>query len=271
MNDPSSPTNQADWATHVCNAKKAARYVYSLDRSYTGDVRILLEWMFYHDAVSRFSAGHWSHRSEGMIACSNDHQVRRALQLCDESEKIVATAGCSAEVLEAIAGICDFVFNGRAAGREDIERLERKLVHARQYVSTETLFPNEETIKIAELYRLAGLVYLYRACLSLSSSSPKLTSTVDAAFTIIRELQMCERSFPLLIVGCEARNDEERLLVLELIRNTQGRRRVTNLDIAQRLMEKFWIQSDLETAEEIGYVTKMDGIISQSRRLPSFV
>ena len=86
MND--SPHGSKDWAIQVCNAKKAANYVYSLDRTYQGDVRTLLEWIFYHDAISRFSTSHWAKRSPGMVACMNDHQLRQAVQLSGDQTEV---------------------------------------------------------------------------------------------------------------------------------------------------------------------------------------
>jgi hypothetical protein len=83
-----SDRSSLDWAQQVCNAKIAAGHVYSLDRRYEGDIRILLEWIFYHDALARFSVNHWSQRNAGMLACMEDHRVRQALKLSGSSSKV---------------------------------------------------------------------------------------------------------------------------------------------------------------------------------------
>jgi hypothetical protein len=87
------------WAPYVCNAKVAAGHVYTSDRRYEGDVRILLEWIFYHDALSRFSASHWTRRTAGVEACMADRRVRRALQFSGGSSKVRFSVPVSSSLL----------------------------------------------------------------------------------------------------------------------------------------------------------------------------
>ena len=186
--------------------------------------------------------------------------------------------GCSAEVLESTISICDYVHTVPSSDDSQrlqaIERLERKLVHAEQHIPdaemTNETNTDKSTVKIAELFRLAGLIYLYRACMRLSPVSPKVAGAVESAFNILRTLNTCDRSFPLLIVACEAQNDEDRLLVLDLLRRTRASRKIGNLAVAQQFIESSWAQDDLDTAKEVGYVQKFDTIISRSEYLPSF-
>ena len=191
--------------------------------------------------------------------------------------QILSLLGCSPEVLEATAAIGDHVREGSSNQQLDaIDRLERKLVHAKQHVppaepsNTIASSSSDNTADVAELYRLAGLIYLYRACKSLPSTSPRVKEAIESGFAILRNLTTCDRPFPLLIIGCEARTDEDRLIVLDLIRRSRAHRKIGNLGVAKRFVEAYWAQSDLDTGDALGYVQKFDAIISASEMLPSF-
>ncbi len=79
---------QYDWAQYICRAKTAAHYAYCADQAYEGDARILLEWLFYHDSISRFSAHHWGARTPGMDACAKDKHIRRTVLLGGSPSKV---------------------------------------------------------------------------------------------------------------------------------------------------------------------------------------
>jgi hypothetical protein len=187
--------------------------------------------------------------------------------------------GCSAEILETTVSICDHVYALSSDINENqqvqsMDKLERKLIYAEQFVpsddTTIDATTQKYTTKIAELYRLAGLIYLYRACMGLSPSSPKLTSTVERAFDILRDLETCDRPFPLIIIASEAQSDEDRLMVLDLLQRSRATQKIGNLGTAQQFIEAYWAQDDLDTRKELNYVHKFDAVISTSEFLPSF-
>lgn len=188
--------------------------------------------------------------------------------------------GCSAGVLESIAKICELLLDrndltcNSSERIEVLNRLERRLVHAKQYVNQEdepeTSSQNESIKKVAELYRLAGLIYLYRAGKGFSSNKSNVRMAVEAGLEIAASLKTCTRAFPIVVLGCEARCDNDRLVILELLRRTQDRRKISNIVTAQRFIEASWAQDDLHTEEELDYVRKFDAIMSRSKYLPSF-
>ncbi|KAF2663652.1 hypothetical protein BT63DRAFT_108716 [Microthyrium microscopicum] len=270
-----------NWAVYICSAKQAGNQVFSPDRAYEGDARIILDWLFYHDTLSRFSALHWARSTPGMRECVSDAQVKQAVRLSGDSSKIISSAGCSAAVLEAIAGISELAQpKAHGSGLSSFERLmkidqlERKLQFVKQYVSVDEsseAFPIENAAtKIAELYRLAGLIYLNGACRNHAFVSPRAQCDIEAGFNILADLDTCERAFPLLIIGCEARSDEERLLILDILRRTRESRKIGNFALTQQIIEASWAQDDLDPEKALNYVEKFDAIMNTYGNLPCF-
>lgn len=127
---------------------------------------------------------------------------------------------------------------------------------------------------IAELYHLATLVYLFNGSASSCTLNHQLDGLIDRGFYLIRKLSTCERSFPLLILGSEARNDEERMLLLELIHKTGAKHNDSSLMRIKAGLEMVWSQRDLEADEdeysELSYLHRLDAIISSACTLPFF-
>ena len=63
--------------------------------------------------------------------------------------------------------------------------------------------------KFLELYKLSALVYLFRASSALCSRTDRVQPLVDRALALMSQMDTCERTFPLLIIGAESRNDME--------------------------------------------------------------
>lgn len=160
---------------------------------------------------------------------------------------------------------------------EGLNRLERRLTHVKQHVDQEdgTDTPgqpcrDDSIPKIAELYRLAGLIYLYRAGKGFPSNKFNVKLLVEAGLEIAASLDTCARAFPVVILGCEARCDSDRLVILDLLRRTQGHRKIGDIAGAQILIEAWWAQDDLHAEEEFDYVRQFDAIMSLSKYRPSF-
>lgn len=127
---------------------------------------------------------------------------------------------------------------------------------------------------IVELYRLASLVYLWRGSACPGIRDTRLGALIDRGFDLIRDLKQCDRSFPLMVIGSEARSDEERIVMLDLIQRTGARH---NEGILMRLrigLEMIWSQRDLEADEDEYfdqlYLHRMDTVISSACTLPFF-
>lgn len=153
--------------------------------------------------------------------------------------------------------------------------MERRLKYATQYLSDESREgANAEKgafiMETAELYRLAGLVYLYRAAEGLPTTAAKVRAVVEPGLELLRSMDVCDRNFPVTIIGCEALGDEERTIVLDLLSRTRARCKAESLVFPERFVKASWAQDDLSPDRDLDYVTKFDAIMSRSNSLPSF-
>ena len=159
---------------------------------------------------------------------------------------------------------------------DTIDKLERRLKFARQELDVEILDDIEHPTQeqnlrgIAELYRLAGLIYLHRAAKKTPISHSGVTKFVKNAFEILERLDTCERGFPLFIIACEARTDTQRGEILRILANTQKVLKVGNIIRIQRLVERLWTQDDLDSENQLDYSLKVTAILSTSGALPAF-
>lgn len=188
--------------------------------------------------------------------------------------------GCSTEVLSSIATLFSNIVDPddpkfcSAEHTDSLDVIERSLTYCTQIVedrSGEPKCPQTEiATKVAELYRLAGLVYLYRAARGLPTNAAKVRSVVGSAFGILPTLSILQRAFPLVILGCEAKTDDERLIILDLLERNRTHRELEPCCRIRSFIEASWAQDDLHTEKEVNYVRKMDAIISLSKNVPSF-
>ena len=129
-----------------------------------------------------------------------------------------------------------------------------------------------------ELFQMATRVYLMRATQSPWEST---TSRVDAighsALTgTAVTCNSCEHLFPLFILSCEARRDEDRATILDLIDRTEQnslRRLSQSIGWIKNAIRSVWAQQDLHTDGELlmNYVGVVSTVISASNTIPSFV
>jgi hypothetical protein len=52
------------WTVFFCGCKRISKMVYGHDETYEGDLATLLDWVFYHDVLYKFSIRHWTQRVE---------------------------------------------------------------------------------------------------------------------------------------------------------------------------------------------------------------
>jgi hypothetical protein len=127
-----------------------------------------------------------------------------------------------------------------------------------------------EMTMIMELYQLAVLVYLNRVSEDLLDQSARTQQQIDRAFSIFSELSSCKRQFPLLILGCEARTDDQRAIVLDLIARTEKAASSRPIIQVKILIHAMWAQDDLAD-QELNYWDKLSSIISACSITPSLV
>ncbi|EFX05174.1 hypothetical protein CMQ_1810 [Grosmannia clavigera kw1407] len=278
--------SSGEWLWHVQGAIGLVRETQleqQLDSDIVGDdENMLVEWAYYHATLSRFSMQHWRHGSQG--------------------EYFLPTQPCrkpTLAVLNFLDEACGTIIDPRdlrsneTAYRERLRTLQLRVQNfpaATSLMALSSVTPWSEadrTVVAVELFRVATLVYLVRAGTSWASlsvlpstspSPPPPPIDLDALVATIYDmpLQMhpsCDHFFPLLIIGGEARSDEQRATVLAMVERTE---RMTQARSMQRLkagLQAVWAQVDLHADGDLvlNYFRMMDAVVSANRPLPSYV
>lgn len=126
-------------------------------------------------------------------------------------------------------------------------------------------------VSTIELFKLAALIYLKRASRNFSGISPQIDAMVERAYVLLDSLETFNPAFPLLIIGCEARTDEQRIQILEHIEKAIKTSSLRGLQELRDILQQIWVQDDLAVDYELDYLNKLDAVISSYRIMPSFV
>lgn len=134
--------------------------------------------------------------------------------------------------------------------------------------SSETSLTRQEML--AYLYRCAALVYYNRALSKAPASSFQHRRLVREGLYILHHLDCCETAWPLLIIACEANDDERRIEVLEILQK-MGQdtvRRSNHIPLVQSMVQAIWNQNDLNIDGDVSYNRTLHAIVSTSTSLP---
>lgn len=126
---------------------------------------------------------------------------------------------------------------------------------------------------MGEAFELAMLVYLNRILGPLFDDQPLRTQQrIGKAFAVLSQLSSCERQFPVFILGCEARTDHQRAIVLDLISRTEGNVASRSFKHVKLLLEVTWAQDDLVDGQhgDLSYWNKLSSTMSRCADPPCF-
>ncbi|KAK7209932.1 hypothetical protein V2G26_017110 [Clonostachys chloroleuca] len=126
---------------------------------------------------------------------------------------------------------------------------------------------------LIKLYKLSTLIYVIRAGQTTWEATTRLDNLVNRAFQVPIGQPGCYHFFPLFIVACEARTDEQRAAVLDLIARTERNSFMRSMKMLKAGIEAIWVQRDLHADEDLlmNYMDLMNVVISSNTTLPSFV
>ncbi|CAI6341806.1 unnamed protein product [Periconia digitata] len=267
--------SRREWGYNICYVKNTSIARYATDQMHTGDSALVLHWVYYFDVISKFSVKHQMHSPQSSIECAKQFQLTEAAMNSTDDTSIVPTLGCSLEVWHAISTLMHILLNSmdddEGPPPEALSKVERRLKYAKQVIKVEELDKIQQTLDIAELWRLAGLIYLHRAGYNATTASASLQALTESASAVLTRLYTCERTFPLFIVACEARTDVQRATVLSLIDVTRSFYTPTNITRVHRFIERFWALDDLDVGQETTYSEKLTAVMSTGYALPAFV
>lgn len=182
----------------------------------------------------------------------------------------------SLNLIELLSNVCDVLPDGppKPASPEDEEQSKSLLKILEWRIRTapvaDVSFGGEDTALVVEVYRLAMLVYLHRVTESSRSQWSKTQQYIDRAYEILAQLRSCDRQLPVFILGCEARTDEQRAVVLDLIARTEKGVSSRSFNYARELIKAVWVQDDLAN-REFKYWDKLSYVLSCCKNLPTFV
>jgi hypothetical protein len=167
--------------------------------------------------------------------------------------------------------------------RDEIHSCEQRIMDMPELATLPDLSESKEnynsastmSVEVAtEIFRIGVLVYIARICeAQFGEKRDDIKLLLDKAFALVRWMPTCDRLLPIFVIGCEARTDEHRMAVLDLVRRTEKNTHVRSLCCFRRGLDSVWIQDDLHADQDVtlDYLNKLSVIISSSPTLPTFV
>ncbi|KAI9896922.1 hypothetical protein N3K66_007944 [Trichothecium roseum] len=263
------------WTWYICGIKGVIR------RSLAGggtsedpDVAALLDWVYYHDVMARFSMSHCIDKVPGGTDASAWLSLRRVYA------EISHSTPPNFAILELLSAVCDVNMLGPpdSASAADhanyLKVLEWRIrnvpisdsASSSSYPSPPspsspdtnnitTMSSSSSPVLIQQLYKISTLIYFHRTAAAKylpqshhSHNRPDAAAAEKAAdrgFAILSRLSSCERQFPLFVLGCEAHTDERRALVLDIMAGTEGSDASRSFNYLRLLLHAIWAQGDL--------------------------
>ncbi|KAJ5611250.1 hypothetical protein N7510_007969 [Penicillium lagena] len=158
---------------------------------------------------------------------------------------------------------------------EQIENLRHRLQEAVGEYGTfhsTSEAPLTRNQMLAYLYRCAALVYMNRAVLKVSTTSFQHRRLVREGLLVLQNLGFCESAWPMIILACEAIEDDQRLQILDTLSKT-GREplyRSNNVPLIHSMIETIWKQIDLSYDSDVDYTRTLHAVVSTAPALPLF-
>ncbi|EFQ25673.1 uncharacterized protein GLRG_00817 [Colletotrichum graminicola M1.001] len=272
----------------LCYLRAAGKVIESVSLESFGratDGPILLEWVYYHEVMARFSLRHWRQHHPGVSSCQYDTDSpsylaaerarwNSATTLIQWQGSIVHnTIFAPLRLLSRV--VSEVLPSGDPNSRK--EAYKTKVAHLKQEIrNLEIPTPADPAIQSvaarAEVFRITTLVYLSRSTDHGLSRSSGLELLVDKGLSLMKYVGCCERPLPLLILGCEARTDIERLRVLDLVPAPDSRSPWRRHHFMTLLLPALWIQNDLdvESNVKLDYTEKLSAVFNASEFPPQF-
>ncbi|EHK18365.1 uncharacterized protein TRIVIDRAFT_77131 [Trichoderma virens Gv29-8] len=271
-------TSDLSWSIFFCGTKRIANFVTKTDDTYFGDEALIIDWVFYHDVMYKFSIRHWREKNKDQIQLAAQRKVLSKAVFSPERQTIVPILGCSLELLDLLCQAIDAVYEPGDPDYQSeshlklIRSLEIRLKYLQQRQSTVAPLDGPEMRQeaiVAELYRLAAIIYLLRMAKGEPENSKAVAHVVDQAYELLQQLVYCERPWPLFVVALEARTEEHRMRMLKVLEKSLERRPLGPMTLVNRMIPDAWTQQDLRESS-IDAFTLYGMIISRHRVPPCF-
>ena len=175
--------------------------------------------------------------------------------------------------MELLSDVCDATLVRPADLRTDEQRVDHSTfvkILDWKIASTPVVSCSTEAAQIMELHKIAMQVYLNRATEDILNHSDRTRDSIARAFCILSKLRYCDRQFPVFILGCEARSDEERAVILDIMTRTEKEVPSRTFNYCSGLVQAMWSQDDLSEGRA-NYWGKLNYLFSHCQNMPTFV
>ncbi|KUJ14016.1 uncharacterized protein LY89DRAFT_651085 [Mollisia scopiformis] len=266
------------WFCHLSEARRLIDNAGLDNQSFQGELSRLLDWVEYHMVMSRFSHRHWYIHVEPIRAISDLAPVKQGT--C-HSRKVESASHCSHEILrhfyimfEMIRKPTDSLYHSDEY-ENSLRCLENRITNivplTPEGISNTISSLSPAWTATTELFKIAALIYLKRASRNFSGTSPEIDAMAERGYILLDDLETFNSAFPLLIIGCEARTDEQRMRSLGHVERAMKSSSLRSLQGLQNILQQIWVQDDLAVDYELDYLSRLDAVISSYRIMPSFV
>lgn len=89
MNFDASDLN---WAVFFCGTKRLANMITKQHDTYFGDEAMIIDWIFYHDAMYKFSIRHWRRRNHDQVHLAAQNKVLSKAVFSPERQTVSGAA-----------------------------------------------------------------------------------------------------------------------------------------------------------------------------------
>ncbi|RGP73161.1 arginine metabolism regulation ii [Fusarium longipes] len=272
-------TTSSHWLWYACGATKIVKTAGLDEIEIDEDLTALVGWVHYFNTMAKFSLRHWQPNfildpdNLADIGFDTFHPA-----VCSNGQP-ANLKGFPHEILYLLTEVFNSVTvvsdpcHGTKEYKSHLQALDWELQNIGNHVRADVDMGDEEPVfnMAVELHRLSTLIYLRRASAGILNLDKGFNDWIDQAFILLAHLPSCQWPFPLFIFGCEARDDERRLVILDLIHRTTKDGRYRNLAPIKNLIETIWVQQDL-LDENLDYVRKLGVILSSTQRsVPAFL
>ncbi|TFB01675.1 hypothetical protein CCMA1212_006371 [Trichoderma ghanense] len=271
-------TSDLSWSIFFCGTKRIANLVTKTDDTFFGDEALIIDWIFYHDVMYKFSIRHWREKNRDQIQLASQRKVLSKAVFSPERQVIAPILGCSLELLDLLCQIIDAVYEPGDPDHQSeshlklLRSLEIRLKYLQQRQSSVSPLDSpgstQETTTVAELYRLATIIYLLRMAKGEPENATCVLQVVEQAYEALNRLEYCERPWPLFVIALEARSEEHRRDMLRVLGKSLERRPLGPMALVNRMIPDAWTQQDLR--EGVDPFTLYGMIISRHRVPPCF-
>ncbi|KAL7892364.1 fungal-specific transcription factor domain-containing protein [Trichoderma sp. SZMC 28014] len=274
------------WAIFFSGTKRIVDTIYTPGDTYEGDSATMMDWIFYYYTMCKFSVLHWLRKDEQQTWIARQRKIiskpphSKKIPQANRPIQILTSWGCSLELLDILHEIFDNVLD------RDSEHYKSSEHNARLDILEQRLHrlnPGEEydvskldelslySAQIAELYRLAALLYLQRVARNSPRDTPHVIRLVAEAYKALEVTARCDRPWPLFVIALEASTEDERRLVLAMIETLLERRPLRKFMMLRTMIQQAWSQKDLAKTSNLDALLLYQSAINAQRVPPMFI